>query len=167
MGSARYGTWHGGSHTRRRYGRPDFPADEIGRPLSARAGAHMAGQLTQHWTPSVWGQVARIVANPPILDPEVRARSACSRKQRQVRLTDQQALQLVAASLTGASINGLATQFGVDHDTAKRRLVAAGVAIRTPSQLIPATELPTLKRLRAAGLTHEQLADRYGCCEGA
>jgi uncharacterized protein (DUF433 family) len=123
----------------------------------------VAGQLTQHWTESIWGQVARILAKPRV-GGVAEGPNATERRQRQVRLNKAQTVALVAEYQAGASITALAAKYHVDHATVVLRLKRAGVPTRPPGHAIPDGELPRVLELRSQGWTYTQIAERYGCC---
>lgn len=76
-------------------------------------------------------------------------------------LTRQQASDIVASYLAGKTVYALAVQYKVDDKTIIKRLVDAGVELRTAKQGLPDSELETIVGLRAAGWTLNQIGDHY------
>lgn len=107
--------------------------------------------------------MGRLLANPPVSAPTAPTAGRVP-KQRQVRLTEAQAAELVAEYLAGASITGMATKYHVNHATALRRLRRAGVPTRSQARAILDGELSEVQELRAQGWSYQQIGQRYRCC---
>ena len=97
--------------------------------------------MREGWTQSVWGRVEQLLANQ--LAQAEPARRTRRRKQVQVRLNAVQVEALVAHYLDGSSIRALARKFHVDGGTARRHLLASGVALRPMRTCIPSRSRPT------------------------
>jgi transposase-like protein len=133
-----------------------------------------AGQLTEHWTQSVWRGVAEILRNPPktlglsqfsheAADSPI-APNSSKRRSRQVqnRLSRAQVDALVADYQGGASIVSLATAYRVDPNTVYRWLKVRGAWERRYPRIAP-DDLELMAQLRADGWSLVRLGARFGC----
>lgn len=127
----------------------------------------MAGQLTQRWTLSVWGGVARILQNPPDLPLVERFQPKLPRGRGPlVRLRVDQLDDLVREYEAGKSATNLAREFGINLQTALDHLHRCGVPIRSP-KAIPDDQLPRVRELYQDGLSLAQIGHLYGCSHTA
>lgn len=88
------------------------------------------------------------------------AREVTSLVQTQTRLNAAASAELVAAYLAGGTVKGVARQFGVHHDTARRILDDAKVPRR---KRVPLTKNDVVEavRLYESGLTILQVAEQF------
>lgn len=80
--------------------------------------------------------------------------------QPQKRLSADEAAELVAAYRAGGSVRGVAREFGVHHQTARRILDDAGVARRKRVPLFK-EDLAAAAELYESGSTIQQVADKF------
>jgi DNA-binding CsgD family transcriptional regulator len=87
----------------------------------------LAGQLTQRWTLSVWGPVARILADPPLFSHKPLESPRKPRGHGPLpRLRPEQVNELVQAYESGKSATELAREFGINQQTALDHLHRRG-----------------------------------------
>ncbi|MBF4163525.1 helix-turn-helix domain-containing protein [Nocardioides acrostichi] len=119
----------------------------------------MAGQLTQRWTQSVWGQAATLVADGPFDTPVDRPGRP---RQHQVRLQREQVDNLVERYQSGLSVNEVAKEFNINTQTATRHLNRRG--IKSPNHYrIPESRQAELLQLKAQGLNTADIGEHFGC----
>lgn len=128
----------------------------------------MAGQLTQRWTLSIWGPVAKILAEPPLfphkpLESQRRPRGRGPLP----RLRPEQVDELVRKYESGRSATELAREFGVNQQTALDHLHRRGVVVIRSRMAIADDQLPELRELYKDGLSLNQLGEIYGCSHTA
>ena len=125
----------------------------------------MAAQLTERWTHSVWRQVAQIVAaDLPKAPP---APTIKRHRQVQIRLGTAKVDALLADYLAGSSITAVAQEYRVDHDTARRHLLLAGLVLRPRKTGIPPSEREHAQLLRVQGWSWVKIGQAYGCSRTA
>jgi hypothetical protein len=128
----------------------------------------LAGQLTQRWTLSVWGPVAKILADPPQFShkPLESPRKPRGRGPL-LRLSPEQVDELVRRYEAGESATALAREFGINQQTALDHLHRQGVAVIRSRMAIANDQLPELRSLYEDGLSLNQLGEIYGCSHTA
>lgn len=128
----------------------------------------MAGQLTQRWTLSVWGPVARILANPPLISHKPLGSPMNPRGRGPLlRLRPEQVDELVQEYESGRSATELAREFGINQQTALDHLHRRGVDVIRSPKAVPDDELPKLQELYEQGLSLNQLGEIYSCSHTA
>ena len=108
--------------------------------------------------------VSRLAASQPALTSTAtdrRRQPAVRQRQAQRRLTAEQVQQLVAEYENGASVQDLASHWGIHRTTVAAQLRQAGVRLRR--QGVPDRLLDEAIRLYNDGWSCQRLADRYGC----
>jgi DNA-binding transcriptional regulator LsrR (DeoR family) len=73
---------------------------------------------------------------------------------------------LIADYRSGVGCSRLARKYGLAETTVLAKLRTAGVEIRTHGKLSP-EDMVEVRRLRAAGWTQQQIADRFGVTRAA
>ena len=96
-----------------------------------------------------------VPTTPPTQRPPSRA------LQRQVRLSDERLAQLVARHDAGYSVRQLATEFGINRETASGHLKRAGVAHRLTNRKLTDEQVAQAAALYATNLSLATIAKRF------
>jgi lambda repressor-like predicted transcriptional regulator len=100
-------------------------------------------------------------ALPALLQHRPRRDKLAKPRQRQRRLTAEQAEQLIAEYQAGDDMTVLAGRWGMHRTTVAAQLQRAGVELRR--QGVPADRLDEALRLYREGWSCQRLAERYDC----
>jgi transposase-like protein len=122
----------------------------------------MAGQLTQRWNQTIWGQVVRILARPEDFAPEHPPQPRRPR-QHQRRFPKSFWDQVIAEYQAGASATSLKEFHGVDDETIRNQLRKRGITPRPQKPpTFTGTNLQEAQALRANGATYTEIGKKFG-----
>jgi hypothetical protein len=125
--------------------------------------SHLAGQLTQRWNQSIWGQIAKILENPAAYAAGDTARASSRPRQFQRRLSEETWDKIIAEYQAGASATSLGKNYGIDDETIRRRLRTLGITPRPPREAtFTGDRLQEAQALRANGATYTEIGLRFG-----